>query len=98
MIHDYIADKYRRGQNTEARRAIRQEIIRENTPEDQEPTYEPTDAEIDTVETEYYAARRAHLYGSQIEQLEYITEHGIVAWQDRVAAIKMQIPKPGEQE
>jgi hypothetical protein len=89
---------YKAGQNTEARRAIRQEIIRENTPEDQEPTYEPTEEEINAVEVGYYAARRARLYGSQIEQLEYITEHGILAWQDRVAAIKTQIPKPTEQE
>ena len=65
-MRDYIAKMYKNGQDTEARRAIRQEIIRENTPEDQEPTYEPSEAEIDTVESEYYAARRAARYGSQI--------------------------------
>jgi len=94
MIRDYISRMYKAGQNTEARRAIRQEIIRENTLEDQEPTYEPTEEEINAVEVGYYAARRARLYGSQIEQLEYITEHGLDAWQSRVSQIKAEFPKP----
>jgi len=93
MIHDYIAKMYRNGQDTEARRAIAQEIIRENTPEDQAPTYEPSAAEIDAVESEYYAARRAYLYGTPIDQIEYITEHGITAWKARVKTIKDSIDK-----
>jgi hypothetical protein len=93
MIRDYISRMYKAGQNTEARRAIRQEIIRENTPEDQEPTYEPGEAEIDTVESEYYAARRAYRYGTPIDQMEFITEHGLEAWQSHVEAIKTEIPK-----
>jgi hypothetical protein len=96
MIRDYISRMYKAGQNTEARRAIRQEIIRENTPEDQEPTYEPGEAEIDTVESEYYAARRAYRYGTPIGQIEYITEHGITAWKARVKVIKDEIGKPVE--
>ena len=94
MIRDYIAKMYRRGQDDEARRAIRAEIIREHTDEDEEPTYQPTEAEIDSAEAEYYAARRQYEYGSPEEQMEYITEHGLQAWQDRVAAIKEEIPKP----
>ncbi|MDY7026712.1 MAG: hypothetical protein SVR04_00290 [Spirochaetota bacterium] len=93
MIHKYIAQKYQRGQDTEARRAIRQEIIRDNTPDGEEPTYEPTEAEIDAAEAEYYAARRAYRYGTPIDQMEYITEHGISAWQTHVDEIKTEIPK-----
>jgi len=95
MIHDYIASMYRAGQDEEARRAIRAEIIRENTPEDEEPTYEPSQSEIDAMEAEYYAARRAYRYGSPERQMEFITEHGLEAWQDHVAQIKTEIPKPG---
>ena len=36
MKRDYISRMYHAGQNDEARRAIRQEIIRENTPEDED--------------------------------------------------------------
>lgn len=94
MVRDYIAKMYQRGQDTEARRAIEAEIIRENTAEDEEPTYEPTTSEIDAAEEEYYAARRQYRYGSPEQQMEYITEHGISAWQDHVAQIKTDIPKP----
>jgi hypothetical protein len=94
MTHDYIAKMYERGSDAEARRAIRAEIIRENTPEGEEPTYEPTDAEIDAREAEYYASRRAHQYGSPAAQMEYITEHGLDGWQSHVAQIKREIPKP----
>jgi fructose-1,6-bisphosphatase/inositol monophosphatase family enzyme len=94
MTHKYIEDMYRRGGDAEARRAIRAEIVRENTPENEEPTYEPTDAEIDALEAEYYASRRARRYGSPAAQMEYITEHGLDGWQSHVAQIKREIPKP----
>jgi hypothetical protein len=93
MTHNYIEDMYKRGNDAEARRAIRAEIIRANTPEDEEPTYEPTETEIDAVEAEYYASRRAHRYGSPAAQMEYITEHGLDGWQARVAEIKAEVPK-----
>ncbi|MDY7026666.1 MAG: hypothetical protein SVR04_00055 [Spirochaetota bacterium] len=94
MKRDYIEKLYRAGQDADARRAIRQEIIRENTPEDQDPTYEPTEAEIDAVEVQYYSSRRAYRYGPPERQVEYITEHGIEAWQTRVSETKAQYPKP----
>lgn len=93
MKRDYIEKMYRAGQDADARRAIRQEIIRENTPEDQDPTYEPTEAEIDSAKVQYYASRRAYRYGSPERQMEYITEHGLDAWQQEVDQIKMDIPK-----
>jgi hypothetical protein len=94
MIHDYIARMYERGQNDQARRALAAEIVRNNTPENEEPTYEPSEIEIDAAEGEYYAARRAQRYGSPVAQMEYITEHGLDAWQSEVAQIKTEIPKP----
>lgn len=94
MIHDYIARMYERGQDSQARRAIAAEITRDNTAEGEEPTYQPTEAEIDAAEGEYYAARRSCRYGSPSAQMEYITEHGLSAWQDYVAQIKTEIPKP----
>ena len=94
MIHDYIAKLYQRGQDEQARRAIAAEITRQNTPEDEPPTYEPTEAEIDAVEAGYYASRRSYRYGSPVQQVEYITEQGLTAWKTRVTAIKAEIPKP----
>lgn len=40
---------------------------------------------------------RVAAYGTPAEQLEYITENGLEAWQTRVAAIKTQYPKPTEE-
>jgi hypothetical protein len=94
VIHDYIARMYERGQDSEARRAIAAQITRENTAEGEEPTYQPTEAEIDAVEVNYYAPRRSYQYGSPAAQMEYITEHGLTAWQDHVAQIKTEITKP----
>lgn len=97
MTRDYIARMYEQGQDTEARRAITAEIIRENTPEGHKPTYKPKQAEIDAAEVEYYASRRLFRYGILARQLEYITEHGLGEWQTEVAAIKTAIPKPETQ-
>lgn len=33
-------------------------------------------------------------YGREIEQIEFITENGLEAWQAKVAEIKAQYPKP----
>ncbi len=41
----------------------------------------------------YVIARTAE-YGSLDEQIEYITENGLDAWQTRVAKIKTDNPKP----
>jgi len=96
MMHEYIAKMYKNGQNTEARRAIKQEIARENTPEGENPAYRPTTEEIDAVEAEYYASRRAYRYGPPEKQTEYIAENGISAWQQLVSQVKADIPKPVE--
>jgi len=94
MTHEYIARMYRAGQDEEARRAIRAEIIRENTPDDETPTYEPSQSEVDAMEAEYYAARRQRQYGPWDMQLEEIYEQGDQAWRDRIAQVKASIPKP----
>lgn len=94
MTRDYIERFYEQGRDDRARQAIAAEITRENTPEGEEPTYQPSEAEIDAVGAEYYAARRAHRYGSPVAQMEYITEHGLSAWQDYVAQIKAEMQKP----
>ncbi|MCF7948439.1 MAG: hypothetical protein K9M94_07610 [Spirochaetia bacterium] len=94
MIHKYIEKMYLNGQDVDARRAIRSELIYENTSEDSEAEYEPTEEEIQAAEAEYYAARRVCRYGSPASQVEYITEHGLDAWQQRVEEIKSLFPKP----
>lgn len=43
----------------------------------------------------YITARKA-AYGSVEDQLEYITENGLTAWQTKVAQIKADNPKPSE--
>jgi len=44
-----------------------------------------------TVET--YADKRLKEYGTIAEQIEYITENGLEAWQSKVAQIKADNPK-----
>lgn len=45
---------------------------------------------------EIYADKRLKEYGSLQEQIEYITENGLDAWQTRVSSIKAKYPKPSE--
>ena len=61
----------------------------------------PTDAQLDalssqatTLENNAIAvANRQKEYGSIAEQLEYITENGLDAWQTKVQEIKLKFPK-----
>lgn len=43
-----------------------------------------------------YAEKRLEEYGSVLEQIEYITEKGIEAWQTKVSSIKEKYPKPSD--
>ena len=43
-------------------------------------------------------ALRVEAYGSSKDQMEYITEKGLEAWQARVEEIKTQYPKPSMPE
>lgn len=43
-----------------------------------------------------YVQDRAAAYGSLEEQIEYITENGLTAWQTKVAQIKADNPKPAD--
>ena len=64
----------------------------------------PTDAQLDalssqatTLENNAIAvANRQKEYGSIAEQIEYITENGLDAWQTKVQAIKTKYPKESE--
>ena len=64
----------------------------------------PTDAQLDalssqatTLENNAIAvANRQKEYGSLAEQLEYITENGLEAWQTKVQEIKTKYKKEGE--
>ena len=42
---------------------------------------------------ETYADKRIKEYGSIAEQIEYITENGLDAWQSKVNSIKTKYPK-----
>ena len=55
--------------------------LESNTPEP-EDIIEPT-----------YSELRAEEYGTIIEQIEFITENGLKAWQTKVAEIKEKYPK-----
>ena len=64
----------------------------------------PTDEQLDalsskatTLENNAIAvANRQKEYGSLAEQLEYITENGLEAWQSKVQEIKTKYPKESE--
>lgn len=43
-----------------------------------------------------YAERRLEEYGTTQEQIEFITENGLEAWQTKVESIKTKYPKPSE--
>ena len=61
----------------------------------------PSDSDLSAVESvadtaeanASVVATRASLYGSIAEQIEYITENGLDAWQTKVAQIKADNPK-----
>jgi len=53
-------------------------------------TYEKNDAEG----ARWYVSNRRHSYGDPYQQIEFITENGLEAWQAKVAEIKAKYPKP----
>ena len=64
----------------------------------------PTDAQLDALSSQatilennaIAVANRQKEYGSLAEQLEYITENGLDAWQTKVQEIKTKYPKESE--
>ena len=64
------------------------------------PTDEQLDAlssQAETLENNAIAvANRQKEYGSTAEQIEYITENGLEAWQSKVQEIKTKYPKESE--
>lgn len=57
------------------------------------PIYTPEEASALTPE---YQQKRLSEYGNLDEQIEYITENGLEAWQTKVNLIKEKYPKPNE--
>ena len=60
-------------------------------PKEPEPEVEP-----EVEQPPEYLQKRLDAYGTTQQQLEFITEHGIEAWQAKVAEIKTMYPKPTE--
>ena len=64
----------------------------------------PTDAQLDALSSEaetleknaITVTNRQKEYGSTAEQIEYITENGLDAWQTKVQEIKTKYPKESE--
>ena len=57
---------------------------------------ETTPVAEEVEETPAWLLARYDAYGSLMEQIEYITENGLDAWQTKVAQIKAANPKPSE--
>lgn len=57
------------------------------------PEDEEVGSEEDVVVEPQWLRDRREAYGSAATQLEYITEHGLEAWQTHVADIKTMFPK-----
>ena len=55
---------------------------------------EPEELEPDATDPDDYRADRYNAYGNVQEQIEFITENGLEAWQTKVAEIKEKYPKP----
>ena len=58
------------------------------------PAEEPIEAEDLPIT---YAQKRLEEYGFIYDQIEFITENGLEAWQAKVAAIKAKYPKPADE-
>ena len=58
-------------------------------PKEPEPEVEP-----EVEQPPEYLQKRLDAYGTTQQQLEFITEHGLEAWQAKVAEIKTMYPKP----
>ena len=58
-------------------------------PKEPEPEVEPVVEQLPE-----YLQKRLEAYGTMQQQLEFITEHGLEAWQAKVAEIKTMYPKP----
>jgi hypothetical protein len=64
----------------------------------------PTTEQLDALESEAKSlednsivrGQRREEYGSLIDQIEYITENGLDAWQTKVQEIKTKYPKESE--
>jgi len=52
-----------------------------------------TQKEADRVANLTYQEKRLLEYGSLLDQMEFITENGLEAWQEKVAEIKIRITK-----
>ena len=59
-----------------------------------EVTEIPKEPEVEIEQTPEYLQKRLDAYGTMQQQLEFITEHGLEAWQAKVAEIKTMYPKP----
>ena len=92
MVQEYIARRYKDGRDEEARIYLKAYLEQPKEPDGERGT--ATEQEVLEAEKEYYAFRRAYAYGSPAAQMEFITEHGLEAWQSRVADIKAKFPKP----
>jgi hypothetical protein len=55
-----------------------------------------SDANLLKIKNENIIDKRIAEYGSIAEQLEYITENGLNAWQTKVQTIKTKYPKESE--
>ena len=57
-------------------------------------TFDYTDEfKLAHINIDTYADKRIKEYGSIAEQIEYITENGLDAWQSKVNSIKLKYPK-----
>ncbi len=64
------------------------------SPPEEEHKHEEEGSNKPEENLETYKWKRGLEYGLPHEQLEYITENGLEAWQKRVADIKKKYPKP----
>jgi hypothetical protein len=69
-------------------------IIEDEEMEDKKTTHDEL-IDISDPNYDYTYARRSE-YGSVEDQIEFITENGLEAWQDKVTEIKNRYPKPSK--
>lgn len=65
-----------------------------NAEEDESTRVDNEESELNKYPNYNYKISRQISYGSIESQIEYITENGIEAWQEKVTEIKSRYPKP----
>ena len=95
-INEKLVESYPKGNPREFKFGETHRIEVINAQEDESTRVENEVTDIKEYQNYDYKISRLAAYGTVMDQLEFITENGLDAWQDKVNEIKNRYPKPSE--